>query len=207
MIIEPKRCVPFLLLSAFTLLAGPAPSAEGTKRTVLNRVVAVVDEECITELELERRLGPARKAIGERYLYDLQGKEAALRQARHDMLAEMIDTRLIAQAAIRHGLGAGPADVDKALAWIATSQSTTVEDVIADAERLGYAEEVYRAMLEEQVLEGRLLQVEMNQRELDPPGLPEKERTERYADFRVRLKDELRERAYVYSNLPSEVPR
>lgn len=131
-----KRCDLFLLLfclllSLFCLLLPPA-FAEEPHRQLLDRVVAVVNDEPITQSELDGLLRP----VYENYRKEYKGNMLMQRldEARQKLLNQLIEDRLVIQEAKSRGIEADPVELEKELEGIKTRLSSRkgLEDALAE---------------------------------------------------------------------------
>ena len=139
--------------------AAPAPKADGRgrlgAREMVNRVVAVVNDDIILKSELMRRVAPMTA--------DLSGisdpHERARRRAKlaSQVLDEMINEDLIVQAAAESKLDVTAKEVNSALGEI-KKQNNLDDNQLAQALRLqGYTMASYRADVRKQILRMRAI--------------------------------------------------
>lgn len=84
------------------------------------------------------------------------------RRARRALLERAIDEALIAARARQLSIRVSRADVDAALASVATQNGLDAAGIMAQAAAAGYSERDYRAELERQLVEQRVLLAEIN---------------------------------------------
>ena len=129
-------------------------------RVVIDRIVAVVGEQCVTQSELRRRARPqlARLAASE------EGKGAKRAELEAALLREkleaIVDERLVARVAAEKSIAVTGAEIDAALDSVAQankllSRSALLEEV----RRVGVSEPEYREELRRQILEAKVVQV------------------------------------------------
>lgn len=135
----------------------PAP-APTTTRVVLNRIVAVVDQDVITLVELQRRAAPFQKRLA-----DLAPKEraAAEVQLNRDLIQQAIDERLVARDARALRVTIGSDELDNTLNAVAKMQNITREKLLAAAAEQGFSEAQYREQLVRQLLVAKLIRIRM----------------------------------------------
>jgi parvulin-like peptidyl-prolyl isomerase len=116
------------------LLALPAHAAP--ERRVVNRIVAIVDYEVITQRDVDRRMvtGQPRTAI----------------------IEALVDSALLVAEADRRQLSVERAEIDEALNEIAKSNNVTVAQIFAEAAKHGFDEPTYRAEIRNQMLDIRV---------------------------------------------------
>lgn len=128
------------------------------ERIVVNRIVAVVDQEVVTLVELKRRAGPFQKQLAETPADKRPAVEAQLNK---DLLQQAIDERLIARAARALRISVTTEEIERALDTIAQGQKITREKLLQAAAEQGFAEAQYREQLVRQLLVAKLLRVKM----------------------------------------------
>ena len=126
---------------------------------MLDRVVAVVNNEAITwselykamTIELKKRFGPVSS----------EQKMAVLRNNESSFLENMIDKSLLLQEARKKGLSVQPEEVNKAIQSIRQEHFVSEEELINTVNEEGYTFEEYRSRVSEQILTNRLMQQEV----------------------------------------------
>ena len=98
-----------LLLSAILLFA--VPSVRAAEEELLDRVVAVVNEEVITQAEVDTFLRP----IYQQYSAQLSGEDLAkaINEVRQKVLSQMIEDKLVYQEAVAQGIEVKEEDLEK----------------------------------------------------------------------------------------------
>jgi len=138
-------------LMAAAFMCSPASAEEPI---VLDRIVAVVNNEAVTWIELyedmKRELAPALLRMSE------DEKRAALKQAESSHLDRMIVKLVQIQRAEELGIEATQMDVDMALRNIRTKYSMDEEAFRAAIKSEGLTMEQYRQVLSEQITIGRV---------------------------------------------------
>lgn len=191
----------FVALAALALTIAAASTrpahAEPPPRKRVSVIVAVVERDVITSVELERKMKPYHlkldQAVGKA---DTPQRRKALATVYSDLLQRMIEARLIAgYAAVEH-LTVSREDVDRALEVVATSQRVDVPKVLAMAKDMGLSEADYRGELAEQLLEGRAVSRAMRDKS-KLKGLSDAERTKRLREVRDALVARLRSQVHI----------
>ncbi len=122
---------------------------------VVDKVVAVINDEVITLSELEEETNTVFKSITK------ENPEApvaeALEKAREIALNSMIESRLIQQKATKYNVTVTDADVNAAYEKMRTGMSLDPDEFRHKLEISGLTEESYRIKLKEQILQSRLL--------------------------------------------------
>jgi len=153
----PQRFFVCLLLTAlFVAPAGISPAAE-----VVNRVVAIVDDEVITSLDLDRAI--------RRIKMDLALMEATQQgsggipptQIRRMALERLIDDKIFAKEVARTGLKVPDEGLDHYIERIKQANKVNDEDFVASLSRQGLTLEEYRENLRQDILKQRLIDQEV----------------------------------------------
>lgn len=139
-------------------------SAEG----VVDRIVAVVNQEIITLSEVERVIGPLKETI-----------EAENRLERRDRLNELcrmaldklIEEKLIDQEAKRLGIKASAKEIDGTIEEIKQRNSASQEDLEQALARDGLTLEAFRKEIEKKIIRTKIVQWAVKVE----PNVPEKE--------------------------------
>ncbi|MCB2183156.1 MAG: peptidylprolyl isomerase [Desulfobulbaceae bacterium] len=144
-------------LCLLTLLS--AHASGGVEPLLVDRCVAVVNDDIITLSELNEEAAPTIKKIME--LAPPEQVDSAIEKARKDILSEMIDRKLIFQRAAKRGIEVSEADIDSAIERILEQNNLTVEQFRAQLDRMGSSEEKYRETLHSQIIRSKLIGYEI----------------------------------------------
>ena len=137
-------------------LSGTAPAAT----QVIDRIVAVVNEDIILLSELNARMAPFVQRIRQQG-YD-EAKEHQLRyQVREDMLNRLVDEKLTDQEIARNGIRIEATEIDNAIERIKAANQFTEEDLRRFLEGQSMTMEAYRDKIKEQILRARLVNYEV----------------------------------------------
>jgi peptidyl-prolyl cis-trans isomerase SurA len=141
------RSCPFLLVCF--MLARPA-GAE-----VVDRVVAEVNNDVVTLSEVEE----AGKGVFRQIALEVpaQDRLKTIDQVRRDILASLIDKKLIEQEAARQGIMVSEEEVDEAFEQVLLLNSLSPADLLQQLEDGGIDETQYRDNLKTQILQNKLL--------------------------------------------------
>jgi parvulin-like peptidyl-prolyl isomerase len=147
-----KRIV--LIISAITLFACIAAEAE-----VLDKIIAVVNDDIITRSEFNKVFEPYQKRINDNY----QGndKEAVIKQTKETFLQRMIDNILIEQEAKKTKIDIKDEEVMAAIKDMITKQKMTMEYFVKNAEQEGRTLESVKKDIRSQMIRIRLLRWEI----------------------------------------------
>ena len=143
-----------LLLAASFFLPAAALAED-----VVDRVVAVVNDEIITLSELEEEAGPTFDKIRQEAPVDQV--DATIQKARKDILRNMIDHKLLLQRAAKRQVEVSDTEMNAALDRILEQNGITLEQFREELANMGLTEEKYRATLRDQILRTKLISYEI----------------------------------------------
>jgi len=127
---------------------------------VVDRIVAVVNDELITLYDLNQTLEPYAKnikALG----YSADKERKMLFKLRSDLINELIDRMLADQEIKKYKLTVTETEIDRAVEQIKAARHYTDEDFRAGLAEQGLTMEDYRKELKEQLLRRRLVNLEV----------------------------------------------
>ncbi|MFH2126833.1 MAG: SurA N-terminal domain-containing protein, partial [Pseudomonadota bacterium] len=149
----PQRFVCCFLLAVILALPMGWVHAE---EVVVNRVVAIVDDEVVTSLDLDRAI--------RRLKMDLARMEAMQRgggvppaQIRRMALERMVDEKIFAKEVKKSGLSVSDEELDHYINRIKQSNKLSEEDFVASLSRQGMTLKEYRDDLRRDILKQRLI--------------------------------------------------
>ena len=157
-ILLPTVFVACIFLGATSRVAAEEPPS--AERVVLNRIVAVVDQDVVTLVELKRRAEPFQKRLTE---VPPDKRAAAEAQLHKDLIQEAIDDRLIAREARALRVSIASTEIDSALENIAKAKNIPREKLMQLAVEQGFTEAHYREQLVRLLLIGKLLRIRMSE--------------------------------------------
>ena len=140
-----------LLLALLHLPATPARAAAET----VDRVVAVVNDDVITFSDLNREGAPIFKRITQQAPPDQIN--AALLQARQQVLSGLIDKLIVEQRAAKLNITVSDAELDEAISSILARNNVTRAKFLQDLAMMGSNEKQYRDSLRVQILQSKLV--------------------------------------------------
>lgn len=136
----------FFLLCTLPLVA---------RAELVDRIVAVVNNDTISLSELNEEGSPIFAQIIAKAPKEEQ--EAALRKARAEVLAQLIDKLLIRQKAAQLELTVSKAEIDTALENILANNKIGRDKFQQELKRMGTTEERYQANLKDQILRSKVV--------------------------------------------------
>ncbi len=127
---------------------------------VVDRIVAVVNDEIITLYDLDKELKPYEeniKALG----YDADKTRETLFKLRSDLLNKLIDRKLTDQQIKKNNINVSSQEIDRAIERIKETRSYTDEDLRAGLAKQGLTIEEYRESLKQQLERSSLVNREV----------------------------------------------
>ncbi|MFM1858758.1 MAG: hypothetical protein RL133_258 [Pseudomonadota bacterium] len=148
----------FCAIAMTGLVHAPAFAATPSTR-VVDRVIAVVDNEIILESELQRRIGQALRAM--RRAGETPPSEAALRE---EVLERMIDDLALLHRAAVVGVQVEPSALDRTIEAIAAQNGMSVNQLRDQLEREGIPFARFRKDIQDEMTLTRLKEREVDGR-------------------------------------------
>jgi peptidyl-prolyl cis-trans isomerase SurA len=145
-----------LALALVAVAAATPARAEPVKRTVIDRVVAVVDQDVITLVELRQRAQPFLLRLAS---LDGAQRAAAESQMYKELVDAMVEERIVAAEARARSLSVTPAEVDAAVEAVAKQNGLSRDAVLQAAADQGMSEARYREELARQLLRHKVASV------------------------------------------------
>jgi len=145
------------LLAALLFLAAPAPRAE-----IVDRIVAVVNDDVITQYELESTV----EGILKRYEKNIRPEERdrVTAEARKALIARLVDDLLLRQEARRLGITVREEEVTNAIQENLKRRNMSMDDLQQALAREGSSLEKHREATRNDLIRMRIMQREIRQR-------------------------------------------
>ena len=182
---------------AATLALAASASEASPKRTVIDRIVAVVDGDVIPKSELDRFVAPVEVKVRA----DNEGRPgdvaAILARVRQEALTSLVERRLFLKEAEHRKIDVTDAEIDAAVAAVAAQNHVAIHELMRLVEDSGMDEAQYRLELRGQLLEGRLISIDMPTRHPEWKVLPREAQIERTPQDRNEYLNELRAKAFI----------
>ncbi len=134
----------------FFLLVGPFSSGEA----VVDRIVAVVNQEIITLFELEKWAGPYQEEIQKK---DRLERQEQIREVYRRVLDRLIEEKLIDQEVKRTGVRVTGKEIDGAWEEIKRRNAATQEDLEKALAKEGFTLEAYKKEIEKKLQRVKLI--------------------------------------------------
>lgn len=186
------KCLSLLMCAVFVctfcvIFIDQAKCAE-----VVDRIVAVVNDDIIILSELNQMLKPFAdrvKALG----YPPEKEREMLFKVRSDILEQLIDRKLADQEIKRFNITVSEKEIDNAIERVKEASSYTDEELREELNKQGLCMEEYRKGIEEQILRAKLVNFEIKSKIVitreDVKSYYEKHRDEYCGEKKFRLKN------------------
>ncbi len=133
---------------------------------VVDRVVAIVNNDVITLSEVNEAGKPLFKRIAEQV--PSSELPAALQQARRSVIQKLVEKKIIQQEAKKKHITVSNDEVNKAIARILARNHTTMKQLKIQLAAMGMTEKQYRENLRSQILSSKLVNYEIRSKIIIP---------------------------------------
>lgn len=130
---------------------------------VVDRIVAVVNDDIVVLQEIDKLLQPKQTEI-QTAGYSPEQMRSILSDLRQSAINQLVDQKLIDQAALEYELTVEKAEIDASLARIKESNNFTDEQLREALEQEGLSIGSFRTQLKQQILASRLENIEVESR-------------------------------------------
>ncbi|WP_319404705.1 SurA N-terminal domain-containing protein [uncultured Desulfosarcina sp.] len=144
-----------ILIGMWVLVFATSATASAASE-VLDRIVAVVNEDIILLSELRERMEPYAQRIRQQG-FDLDKERQMIFKVREEMLNRLVDEKLTDQEIKRNDIQVDDAEIDSTIERIKAANTFTDEDLRRFLEQDQMTMEQYREKIREQVLRTRLV--------------------------------------------------
>jgi peptidyl-prolyl cis-trans isomerase SurA len=144
------------MLIGMWVLVFTATATASAASEVLDRIVAVVNEDIILLSELRERMAPYAQRIRQQG-FGLDKERQMLFKVREEMLNRLVDEKLTDQEIKRNDIQVDEAEIDSTIERIKAANTFTDEDLRRFLEKDQMTMEQYREQIKEQVLRTRLV--------------------------------------------------
>lgn len=145
-------------LAGAALLLAAAPAARAM--TVIDRVVAVVNDEIVLETELEQATAPQYRGPDPS---TREGKRA-WDELKHKVLDALIDSKLMQEQAVELKLTVTPEEVDRAMEEVKRQNKLDDATFVEALKSQGFTMEAYRKGLRKQIIELKVISTAVRSR-------------------------------------------
>lgn len=149
-----------LLVTAIDIAEPVAVNLWAQESEVVDRIVAVVNNEIITLYDLNRTFAPYANDI-KALKYPPEKERQTLFQVRQDILNQLIDSLLADQLVIRNQITVTQKEINKTIERIKESRQFTEEQLRQGLASQGMTMEEYRNEIKEQILRSKLVNREV----------------------------------------------
>ncbi|WP_282422910.1 SurA N-terminal domain-containing protein [Polyangium sp. 15x6] len=146
----------FLFAFGVMLAASTPVRAEPVRRVVVDRIVAVVDREVITLVEVRRRAAPLLRGLAS---VDEATRPVAEARMYRELVSQMVDERLIARRARMASIVVAASEIDAAIDSLAQKNNLSRDALLAEVRTAGHSEADYRDDVHRQLLLFKCLRV------------------------------------------------
>ncbi len=123
---------------------------------IVDRIVAVVNDDIVTHLEVEAEMAPYVKRIKEAgYTSDVE--QEMMYNVRRDVVHKLVDQKLTDQEIERYRITVSEEDIDNSIEQIKAEKKWTDEDIREALKNEGITMELYREGLKQQALRQKLV--------------------------------------------------
>lgn len=154
------RYVPAKYFSFLIIMCGLVWGAVAGYAQPVDRIVAIVNDDCIALSELKEALVPYIEQIRAAN-YPSQVEREMLFKLRQDILNRMIDQTLTQQETERQNVKVDDKEIDQQIERIKSQHLLTEEELRASLAREGYTLEEYREKVRQQILRMTLINIEI----------------------------------------------
>lgn len=146
-----------LMVAAFCLTAG---TARADKPEVIDRIVAVVNDDVVTLSDLNEALLPYESKIRQMN-YSLEKEMQVRFKLREDMISQLVEKKLTDQLVVKKDIHIGEAEVDRAIERVKSLNRFTDETLRAQLSSQGIDYATYRGEIRSQLQRNRLVSYEV----------------------------------------------
>lgn len=143
-----------VLIAAVVMLAGTAAQSQ-----MVDKIIAVVNDEIITQSEFDKAFEPYLKRIEQ--TYQGNNKEGAINQTKDLVLQRLVDDLLIVQEAKKAGTVIKDAEVMEVLRDTLAKQNVTMDDFLKKQENEGHSLDFIKNEIKGQMMRMRLMRREI----------------------------------------------
>lgn len=156
-------CLFYLQMACLTglLICGPWMARTGLAEEIVDRIVAVVNNEVITYLELQQVLAPYEEKIKSMGYTDDEEREMRYK-VREDMIHRLIDEKLADQEINKNKITISEAEIDASIEGLKASRMWSDEDLRSVLETEGMTMQELRENMRRQALRSRLIGKEVS---------------------------------------------
>ena len=125
---------------------------------VVDRVVAIVNEDIVTQVDIQREAAPFLNKIASSG-HSREKQEELIKKVKGDLLEALIEQSLTQQEARRYGISISEDEIDNAVESVKARRSLTQEEFEKALSYEGMNIEAYRENIKKQLLHARIINV------------------------------------------------
>ena len=146
-----------LIMGFYCLTAG---TAFADRTEVIDRIVAVVNDDVVTLSDLNEALSPYESKIRQMN-YSLEKEMQVRFKLREDTISQLVEKKLTDQLVVRKDIHIGEEEVDRAIERVKSLNRFTDESLRAQLMKQGVDYETYRSEIRSQLQRNRLVSYEV----------------------------------------------
>ena len=123
---------------------------------IVDRIVAVVNDDIVTHLEVEAEMAPFIRRIKEAG-YSSDVEQDMMYRVRRDLVQKLVDQKLTEQEIKRYNISVSEEDIDNSIEQIKADKKWTDEDIRTALQYEGISMDTYREGLKQQALRSKLI--------------------------------------------------
>jgi len=151
-----RFCRAVVLTTLICIMTLPSLADEETSEEVVDRIVAIVNNDVVLLSEINRALAPYAMTIKERGVSELTEKKMLL-EARAEILGNLIDEKLILQEAAEMRIEVDESDINAAMETMKQSMPYSDERFQSFLSETGFTMAEYREQIGNQIVKSRVI--------------------------------------------------
>lgn len=154
-----KHIINHILIVLFILLACVFLKSQILHAEIIDRIVAIVNDDIITESDLNNE----GKALFNRIMEEAPTWqiEPSLKKAREETLERLIDKLILQQRATQYGVSVSDEELEAAIKNIMANNNINKEDFTREIEKAGHTFAGYKETIRTQILQSKLVSIEV----------------------------------------------
>jgi peptidyl-prolyl cis-trans isomerase SurA len=162
-----KFNVYLFIVGALFLVLGLSVSVQAAE--IVDRIVAIVNEDIVTEYDINKDVMPYIKRINSSK-YSIEQKTQLIKKIKEDILNKHIERALTAQEARRYGISVPDTEIDAIIENIKVQKSLTQESFERALIVEGYTIETFRENIRKQQLEAKIINFAVKEKTVITPS-------------------------------------
>lgn len=150
-----------IFITAFLILTVCPSLSYSVDREMVDRIVAIVNDELITYTMLDEAFKPFEKKIRESN-YPLEQEIAIRHKVKRDLIQQLIDQKITDQELKKAQITISDAEIDEYIERVKDRNNLTYEDLRLKLESEGVTYDHYRDVVKNQLLQNKLFQYQIN---------------------------------------------